>query len=154
MLVRPRHPSKLPIPQKEYTPPRKYPRAATRWVKGPRGLNYDEELTALKLQFLEKRRSRNDLALTHKTLYKQIDLFKLSRTPGLVISSLRLLHLTGRKQRRRNSFAYRVVMHWNWLIAHSIFAPVWSFWARCPFPFIKCIHSYLCRHVSERALDE
>ncbi len=123
-------------------------------MKGSRGLNYDERPTALKLQSLEKRRLWNDLVLTHKILYKQMDLFKLSRRPGLVISSLRLLHLTGRKRRRRNSFAYRVVKHWNCRIAHSIFAPIWSFWARCPFPFTKCIHSYLCKHVSERALDE
>ncbi len=122
-------------------------------MKCSRGVNYNE-CRVLKLQSLEKRRFRNDLTLTHQTLYKQINLFKWSKTPALVISSLRLLHLTGRKRRRRNNFAYRVVMHWNWLIAHSIFAPVWSFWARCHFPFIKCIHSYLCKHVSERALDK
>ncbi len=39
-------------------------RAATRWVKGLRDLNYEEKLRALKLQSLEKRRIGNDLVLT------------------------------------------------------------------------------------------
>ncbi len=43
-------------------------RAAIRWVKGLRGLHYEEHLKALKLQPLEKRRLRNDLVLTHKIL--------------------------------------------------------------------------------------
>ncbi len=45
-------------------------RAATRWVKGIRDLNYRERLKAQKLQSLEKkRRIRNDLVLAHKILY-------------------------------------------------------------------------------------
>ncbi len=44
-------------------------RAATRWMKGLRGLTYKERLQALKLQPLGKRRLRNDLVLTHKILY-------------------------------------------------------------------------------------
>ncbi len=72
-------------------------RAATRWVKGLRGLNYEERLQALKLQPLEKRRLRNYMVLTHKILYNHIDLeatqlFKFSRRPGLRKSSIRLLH--------------------------------------------------------------
>ncbi len=47
-------------------------RAATRWVKGLRGLSYEERLKELKLQSLEKRRIRNDLVLPHKTIYNQI----------------------------------------------------------------------------------
>ncbi len=43
-------------------------RAATRWVKGLRGLTYLERLQALKLQSLGKRRLRNDPVLTHKIL--------------------------------------------------------------------------------------
>ncbi len=63
-------------------------RAATRWVKGLRGLTYEERLQALKLQPLGKRRLKNDLVLTHKILYNHIDLdatqlFKFSRRPGL-----------------------------------------------------------------------
>ncbi len=63
-------------------------RAATRQVKGFRGRIYEERLKALKLQPLENRRLRNDLALTLKILYNQIDLeatqsFKFSRRPGL-----------------------------------------------------------------------
>ncbi len=75
-------------------------------------------LQALKLQPLGKRRLRNDLVLTHKILYNNIDLdatqlFKFSRRPGLRRSSIRLLHQTGRTRRRRNSFACRVVKNWN-----------------------------------------
>ncbi len=40
-------------------------RAATRLMKGLRDLYYEERLKALKLQSLEKRRIKNDLALTH-----------------------------------------------------------------------------------------
>ncbi len=93
-------------------------RAATRWVKGLRGLTYEERLQALKLQPQGKRRLKNDLVLTRKILYNNIDLdatqlFKFSRRPGLRRSSIRLLHQTGRTRRRRNSFAYRVVNNWN-----------------------------------------
>ncbi len=57
-------------------------------MKGLGGLDYEERLKALKLQSLEKRRMRNDLVMTHKILYDQIDLeatqlFKFSRRPGL-----------------------------------------------------------------------
>ncbi len=41
-------------------------RAATRRVKGLRGLTYEERIQALKLQPLGKRRLRNDLVLTQK----------------------------------------------------------------------------------------
>ncbi len=93
-------------------------RAATRWVKGLRDLSYEERLRVLKLQSLEKRRIRNDLVLTHKFMFHQIDLeasklFKFSRRPGLRRSSLRLLQQTGRTRRRRNSFVCRVVKYWN-----------------------------------------
>ncbi len=72
-------------------------RAATRWVKGLRGLSYEERLRELKLLSLGKRRVRNDLVLTHKITFHQIDLeasklLKFSRRPGLRGSSLRLLH--------------------------------------------------------------
>ncbi len=49
-------------------------RAATRWVKGLRDLSYEDRLKELKLQSLEKRRISNDLVLTHKIIYNQIDL--------------------------------------------------------------------------------
>ncbi len=93
-------------------------RAATRWVKGLRGLTYEERLQALKLQPLGKRRLRNDLVLTHKILNNHVDLdatqlFKFSRRPGLRRSSIRLLNQTGRTRRRQNSFACRVVSNWN-----------------------------------------
>ncbi len=70
------------------------------------------------MQSLEKRRIRNDLVLTHKIIFHQIDLeasklFKFSRRPELRRSSLRLLQQTGRTRRRRNSFACRVVKYWN-----------------------------------------
>ncbi len=88
-------------------------RAATRWMKGLRGLTYDERLQALKLQPLG-----NDLVLTHKILYNHIDLdatqlSKFSRRPGLRRSSMRLLHQTGRTRRRRSNFACRVVYYRN-----------------------------------------
>ncbi len=91
-------------------------RAATRWVKGFRGLTYEERLQALKLQPLGKR--RNDLVLTHKILYNHIDLdatqlFKFSRRPGLRRSSIRLLRQTERTRRKRYSFACRVVNNRN-----------------------------------------
>ncbi len=72
----------------------------------------------LKLQSLEKRRIRNDLVLTHRIIYNQINLeasqlFKLSRRLGLRRPSFRLLQQTGRTRRTRNSFACRVVKYWN-----------------------------------------
>ncbi len=93
-------------------------RAATRWVKGLRGLTYEERLKTLKLQPLEKRRLRNDLVLTHKIPYNQIDLeatqlFKFSRRPGLRRSSIRRLHQTRRTHRRRKFCACRVVIDWS-----------------------------------------
>ncbi len=108
-------------------------RASTRWVKGLRGLNFEERLNALKLQLLEKIRIRNDLALTRRILYNQIDLeenqlFKFSRRPGLRRSSIRLLHQTGRTHRRRNSFACRVVNCWNRLTLTVVSVPEqWAF---------------------------
>ncbi len=56
--------------------------------EGLRDLNYEERLKALKLQFLEKRRIRNNLVLTHKIIYNHIyleatQLLKFSRRPGL-----------------------------------------------------------------------
>ncbi len=93
-------------------------RAATQWVKGLRGLTYEERLQALKLQPLGKRRLRNDLVLTHKILNNHIDLdatqlFKFSTRPGLRRSSITLLHPTGRIRRGRNSCACRAVNNWN-----------------------------------------
>ncbi len=79
-------------------------RAATRWLKGLRGLTYEERQQALKLQPLGKRRLRNDLVLTLKILYNHKDLdatqlFKFSRRPGLRRLSIRLFHQTGRTRR-------------------------------------------------------
>ncbi len=59
-------------------------RASTRWVKGLKDFNYEGRLKALKLQSLEKRRVRNDLILTLKIIYTQINLeatqlFKFSK---------------------------------------------------------------------------
>ncbi len=55
--------------------------------------------------------------MTHKIIYNQIDVeaqtFKLSRRPGIRMSSLRLFQQTGRTRRRRNSFAYIVIKYWN-----------------------------------------
>ncbi len=84
------------------------PRAATRRMKGLRGLTYEERLQALKLQPQGKRGLRKDLVLTHKILYdhtnlRATQLFKFSRRPGLRRSSIRLLHQTGKIRRRRNS---------------------------------------------------
>ncbi len=56
-------------------------RAATRWVKGLRGLTYEELLQALKLQPLGKRRLRNDLVLPHKILRNHIDQLNCSSSP-------------------------------------------------------------------------
>ncbi len=39
---------------------------ATRWVKGLRGLTYEERLKVLKLQSLERRQLGNDLSLNRK----------------------------------------------------------------------------------------
>ncbi len=105
-------------------------------------------------------------------LYNHIDLdatqsFKFSRRPGLRRSSIRLLHQTGRT--RRNSFACRVVNNWNCLpfavaseteqrkfkhlvdsyVYLQIFLVILSspqyglFWALCPFPISKYIHTRL-----------
>ncbi len=119
------------------------------------------------MQPLGKRRLRNDLVLTHKILYNHIDLdatqlFKFSRRPGLR-SSIRLLHQTGRTRRRRNSFACRVVNNWNHLpfavasvteqrkfkqlLDSYVYSEFFSlfyllFWALCPFPISKYIHTY------------
>ncbi len=63
------------------------------WLKGLRGLAYEERLKPLKLQAFGTKVKK---VLTHKILYNQIDLeatqlFKFSRKPGLRRSSLRLL---------------------------------------------------------------
>ncbi len=63
-----------PYLKKDITHLERTQRAATRWVKGLRGLTYEERLQALKLQPLGKKRLRNDLVLTHKILYNHIDL--------------------------------------------------------------------------------
>ncbi len=81
---------------------------ATRWVKGLRGLSYEERPRELKLQSLEKRRIRNDLVLTHKIMFHQIDLeasklFKFSRRPGLRRSSLRLHQKPGKPVEERTA---------------------------------------------------
>ncbi len=107
-----------PYPKKDIYHLERIQRAATRWVKSLRDLSYEERLKELKLQSLEKRGIRNDLVLTHKIIFHEIDLeasklFKYSRRPGLRRSSLRLYHQTGRTRRRRNSFACRVVKNWN-----------------------------------------
>ncbi len=82
-------------------------RAATRWMKGLRGLIFEERLQALKLQPLGKRRLRNDL-VQYRSGCNSIG-------QGLRRSSRRLLHQTGRTRRRRISFACRVVKNWNGL---------------------------------------
>ncbi len=64
----------FPYLKKDINHLEKIQRAATRWVKGLRGLTYEERLKGLKLQSLEKRGLRNDLALIHKILYNQVDL--------------------------------------------------------------------------------
>ncbi len=79
---------KLSVPKKGIYNLESIQRAVTMWVKGLRGLNNEERLKELKLQSLEKRRIRNDLVLTHKTIYNQIDfeaaqLFKFSKRPEL-----------------------------------------------------------------------
>ncbi len=107
-------------------------RAETRWVKGLRGLTYEERLQVLTLQPFEKRGLRKDLVLTHKLLYNQIDLratqlFKFSRMPGLRRSSIRLLHQIVRTRKRQISFACRVVHNWN----------------RLPRKFEKLLNSYI-----------
>ncbi len=87
-------------------------------MKGLRDLSYEERLKKLKLQSLEKRRIRNDLVLSHKIMFHQIDLeasklFKFSRSTGLRRPSLRLLQQTGGTRRRRSGFACKVVKYWN-----------------------------------------
>ncbi len=62
------------IIQKDINHLERMQRAATRWVKGLRGLTYEERLQALKLQPLGKRRQKHDLVLTRKILYNHMDL--------------------------------------------------------------------------------
>ncbi len=117
-----RHPNKPSLLQIGYIPPRTN---TPGWVNGLRGLNYEERLKALKLQPLEKRGIRNDLALTHKILYNQIglhatQLFKFSRRPGLRRSSLILLQQPGRIRRRTIIFEC-VPAHGN-----NLYAPLCS----------------------------
>ncbi len=135
-------------------------RAAKRWVKGLRGLTYEERLQALKLQPPGKRRLRNDLVLAHKILYNHIypdaaQLFKFARRPGLRRSSIKLLHQAGRTRRRRNSFAcmepfatlsrignraaqiqttIRLICLLIDFSLYSIFAPIWSFLGTLSLP--------------------
>ncbi len=103
----------------------------------------------------------------HQIDHEASKLFKFSRRPGLRRSSIRLLHQTGRTRRRRNSFACRVVKYWNrlplalasvqdhlafkrqldtyiytYFLLLSLFSPQYClFWAICPFPIIKYIHT-------------
>ncbi len=111
-LVRPHHEyaiqANCPYLKKDIYRLERIKRTATRWLKGVLGHNYEESLNLLKLLSLKKRRTRNDLILTHKVIYNQIDLeasqrFKFSRRPGLRRSLLRLLQQSGRTRGRKNS---------------------------------------------------
>ncbi len=143
-------------------------RAATRWVKGLRDFTYEDRLKELKFQSLENRRIRNDLVLPHKIIYNQNDLeasqlFKFSRRPGLRMSSLRFIQQTGRRRTvlhaellsagtvyHLQQHRYRIsqlskdckilVFTLNFALQFS-FAPIWSFWAMCPFRIIQYMHT-------------
>ncbi len=69
-LVRPH----LEYAQKDINHVERIQRAVTRWLKGLRGLTYEERITAVELQPLGNRRLRNDFVLAHKILYNQINL--------------------------------------------------------------------------------
>ncbi len=86
-------------------------RAAAKWMRGLRGLIYEERLKTLKPQFLVK----EEMLWSLNTRYfNQIDwevtlLLKFSRRPGKRRSSLRLLRQTGRTRRRRTNLHTRLV---------------------------------------------
>ncbi len=84
-------------------------RAVTRRLTSLSGCTYEEWLKALSLQFLEKRRLKNDMAQTNEILYNRV-----LQKPELGRSSLRMLHQNGRTWKRgRNSFACMLVNYWN-----------------------------------------
>ncbi len=51
---------------------------AARWMKGRSDFRYEERLKSLELQSLEKRRTRNDLVLSHKFIYSKIEVKQLN----------------------------------------------------------------------------
>ncbi len=124
-------------------------RAARRWVKSLRDPYYEDRVKELKLKSLEKRRIRNDLVLTYKTKYNQIDretsqLFKFSRRQGLrrpsalhaeLLNTGTVYHL--RQHRCRIIYLSKdnqVLLLTLDLALKSIFAPIWSFLDNLSFP--------------------
>ncbi len=122
-----------------------------------------------------------DTYSTHTNL-DATQLYKFSRSPGLRRFSISLLCQTGRTRRSRNSFAGRVANNWTrfplpvaWVTEqrqfkktvkliilliifshYSIFAPLLSLLALCPFPISKYVHTYIdngLMHLGESALQ-
>ena len=96
----------------------KVQRMATRMVKGLRELRYEERLKALNLFSLERRRRRADLITCFNIHSGRLDVpadffFEPSLREGLRREGSRLRQPTARLNRRKFSFASRVVADWN-----------------------------------------
>ncbi len=85
-----RHPSKLSLPQKGHIPPRKNTTGSNEVSER----SYEDrlKLQATQITIPRKRRIGNDSVLTHKIIYKQIDLeasqlFNFSRTKKVIIKT-------------------------------------------------------------------
>ncbi len=125
-------------------------RAATRWVKGLRGLTYEERLQALKLQPLGKRRQRNYLVLQKARTKKSINKTASSnrknpqKTKQFCVQGCSKLEPFAILSRIGNRAAQiqttiRLICLLINISLYSIFAPLWFFWALCPFPISKYI---------------
>ncbi len=101
---------------------------------------------ALKLQPLEKRRLRNDLILTQEdnliASFNWENPQKRSLACRVVNFWNRLpLSVASVTEQRKFKKTIRLICLRIIFSLYSIFVPIWSFWALCPFPISRYIHT-------------
>ncbi len=103
-------------------------RLATRLVRGPRHVPYEERLRQFNLCSLERRRLRAKLILTSnifkgKVILNPPDYFLRPPRAGLLGHTYRLLQGPSLLRRRSGAFPDRAVKCWNRLPAHLVLSP-------------------------------